>query len=167
MSYLGVTVDRMDTPQPFHIDIPQTDLDELGDRLARTRWPDELPGVGWSYGVTRGYLAELVEYWRTGYDWRAHEARLNAVPQFTADIDGQTIHFLHARSASPAAVPLLLLHGWPSTVADFLPLLPYLPAPETGPAFHAIRRRYRGSASPGPPANPAGTRGASRGQWPS
>ena len=74
--------------QPFTINIPQTDLDNLRDRLARTRWPDELPSVGWSYGVALGYLKELAEYWRTAYDWRAWEARLNQFPQFTTEIVG-------------------------------------------------------------------------------
>lgn len=144
----------MDTPQPFRIDVPQSDLDELDDRLARTRWPDELPGVGWSYGVSRDYLTEMVEYWRTGYDWRVHEARLNAVPQFTTDIDGQTIHFLHAHSDRTQTVPLLLLHGWPSTVADFLPLLPFLTAPEAGPAFHVVAPSLPGFGFSGPTGEP-------------
>src|SRR5690242_906038 len=87
-----------DAIRPFRIAIPQADLDDLRERLARTRWPDELPGAGWSYGVPLGYLKELAEHWRTGYDWRAWEAKLNALPQFTTTIDGQTIHFLHVRS---------------------------------------------------------------------
>jgi pimeloyl-ACP methyl ester carboxylesterase len=144
----------MDTPQRFRIDIPQADLDELHERLARTCWPDQLPDIGWSHGVHRDYLAELVDYWATSYDWRAHEARLNAVPQFTVEIDGQSIHFLHARSDRPDAVPLLLLHGWPSTVADFLPLLPYLTTPETGPAFHVVAPSLPGFGFSGPTREP-------------
>lgn len=89
------------TITPFRIDIPQEDLDELNFRLARTRWTDALPGVGWSYGVDRDYLIDLAEYWRTGYDWREHEARLNKVPQFVTEIDRQTVHFMHVRSPSP------------------------------------------------------------------
>src|SRR4029079_14592904 len=85
------------TIKPFAIDIPQADLDDLRDRLARTRWPDELPGGGWSRGVPLGYLKELADYWRTSYDWRNHEARLNQFPQFTTEIDGANIHFLHVR----------------------------------------------------------------------
>src|SRR5688572_20462323 len=81
--------------RPFLLAVPQADLDDLRDRLARTRWPDELPGVGWDYGVPLGYLKELAEYWRSGYDWREHEARLNEVPQLTTTIEGANVHFLH------------------------------------------------------------------------
>src|SRR5579883_1983796 len=124
--------------QPFHIAIPQHAFDDLHERLARTRWPDELPGVGWSRGVPLGYLKELAEYWRSGYDWRAHEAQLNAFPQFTTEIDGQTIHFLHVRSPEPDAQPLLITHGFPSSVAEFLTLIPLLTDPAEGQAFHVI-----------------------------
>ena len=86
--------------QPFTIAIPQADLDDLHERIAHTRWPNQLPVIGWSRGVSLDYLKELAEYWRTGYDWRKHEARLNEFPQFTTEIDGQTIHFLHVRSPS-------------------------------------------------------------------
>jgi len=82
---------------PFRVNVSQAELDDLAYRLARTRWPDELPGVGWSYGVSRTYLTDLVDYWRTSYDWRHHEARLNELPQFTTTIDGQNVHFLHVR----------------------------------------------------------------------
>ncbi|WP_285577593.1 epoxide hydrolase family protein [Actinoallomurus iriomotensis] len=121
-----------DDIRPYRVDVPQADLDDLNDRLARTRWPDELPGAGWSYGVPLARVRELAEYWRTGYDWRAHEARLNAFPQFTTVIDGERIHFLHVRSPEPAAMPLILSHGWPSTVADFLDLI----GPLSDPAAH-------------------------------
>src|SRR6266545_2003306 len=102
--------------QPFKVNIPQAALDDLRERLARTRWPGELPGIGWSRGVPLGYLRELAEYWRTSYDWRAHEARLNAFPQFTTEIDGQTIHFLHVRSPQPNALPLIITHGYPGSI---------------------------------------------------
>ena len=88
--------------RPFRIDIPQADLDDLRERLARTRWPAELPGAGWEAGVPLGYLKDLAAYWRTGYDWRAHEAQLNEFPQFTTVIDGQNVHFVHVRSPSRA-----------------------------------------------------------------
>lgn len=87
--------------RPFRIDVPQRDLDDLHDRLDRARWPDELPGVGWTYGVPSGYLRELVRYWRHAYDWRAAEVRMNAWPQFTTEIDGARVHFAHIRSPSP------------------------------------------------------------------
>jgi hypothetical protein len=90
---------------PFNIDIPQADLDDLSDRLARTRWPDELPGVGWAYGVPVSYLKDLAEYWRTSYDWRGYEAKLNGFPQFTTTIDGQNIHFLHTSTFCISAHP--------------------------------------------------------------
>ena len=98
--------------RPFRIAIPKADLDGLKQRLARTRWPDELPGVGWSRGVPLTYIKGLADYWRTSYDWRAAEARLNEFPQFTTTIDGQNIHFLHVRSPEPNALPLIVTHGW-------------------------------------------------------
>ncbi|MCP2334319.1 epoxide hydrolase family protein [Actinoalloteichus caeruleus] len=118
--------------RPFRIDVPQTQLDDLHDRLANTRWPDEVPGVGWSRGVPTSYLRELTEYWREHHDWRAREAELNRHPQFTTRIDGQNVHFLHVRSTEPGATPLLLLHGWPGTFADFLEVI----APLTDPRAH-------------------------------
>jgi hypothetical protein len=87
--------------QPFQVSIPKADLEDLQERLARTRWPGELPGVGWSRGVPLGHLEELTEYWQNGYDWRQWEAKLNEYPQFTTTIDGQNIHFLHVRSPEP------------------------------------------------------------------
>ncbi|HET8908163.1 MAG TPA: epoxide hydrolase [Ktedonobacterales bacterium] len=115
--------------KPFTISIPQEDLDDLRERLAHTRWPDELPGVGWSRGVPLGYLQELAEYWRTSYDWRAWEAKLNAFPQFSTEIDGQNIHFLHVRSPEPNALPLILTHGYPGSVVEFLEILSLLTDP--------------------------------------
>jgi epoxide hydrolase len=119
-------------PRPFRIEIPQGDLDDLRDRLARTRWPDELPDVGWSRGVPLGYLKELADYWRDGYDWRKYEAELNEFPQFTTTIDGQNIHFMHVRSPEPDALPLLIIHGWPYSVADFTGVI----GPLTNPREH-------------------------------
>jgi epoxide hydrolase len=91
--------------QPFEVKIPQADLDDLHERLARTRWPEELPGVGWSRGVPLGYLKDLTDYWANGFDWRRQEVKLNELPQFTTEIDGQNIHFLHVRSPEPGALP--------------------------------------------------------------
>ncbi|HEX7169445.1 MAG TPA: epoxide hydrolase N-terminal domain-containing protein, partial [Rubrobacter sp.] len=94
-----MTNDRPDAEiRPFRVEIPQADLDDLRERLARTRWADELPGVGWDRGVPLGYLKELAEYWRASYDWREHEAKLNELQQFVTTVDGQNIHFLHVRS---------------------------------------------------------------------
>ncbi len=87
-----------DTIRPFRIEIPEADVDDLHDRLASARWPGELPGTGWARGIPLGHLKELAGYWRTDYDWRAAEARLNSWPQFITEIDGQRIHFLHVRS---------------------------------------------------------------------
>jgi len=109
--------------RPFRIDVPQADLDDLRDRLARTRWPDQVPGSGWDYGIPVEYVRELAGYWRTGYDWRVHEARLNGFGQFTTTIDGQRIHFLHVRSASPGALPLIITHGWPGSVVEFMEII--------------------------------------------
>src|SRR5947208_5883219 len=106
--------------QPFKIAISQADLDNFRDRLARTRWPAQLPGDGWSRGVPVEYLKDLAEYWRTEFDWRAFEARLNAFDQFTAEIDGYEVHFLHVRSADPDALPLILTHGWPNSIVEFV-----------------------------------------------
>jgi epoxide hydrolase len=118
--------------KPFSIDVDQDDLDDLSERLARTRWPDELPNVDWEYGVPLDYLKELTEYWRTEYEWREHEATLNEFPQFTTSIDGQTIHFIHVRSEEPDALPLILSHGWPNTFTEFLDMV----GPLTDPAAH-------------------------------
>ncbi|WP_181773758.1 epoxide hydrolase family protein [Amycolatopsis pittospori] len=129
--------------RPFSIDIPQKQLDDLAARLEATRWPAELPGVGWSRGVPVGYLTELAEYWRTGFDWRAQEAALNAHPQFLTTLDGQNLHFLHVRSPEPDATPLILLHGWPGGVTDFLDVIGPLSDPrahggDPADAFHLV-----------------------------
>ncbi|HEY1671233.1 MAG TPA: epoxide hydrolase [Streptosporangiaceae bacterium] len=118
--------------EPFRIDVPQAELDELAARLAATRWPGEVTGAGTSYGMPLAVVQRLAERWRSGYDWRAHEAELNEIPQFTTVIDGQPIHFLHVRSPEPGARPLLLLHGWPGSVVEFLGLI----GPLTDPRAH-------------------------------
>jgi pimeloyl-ACP methyl ester carboxylesterase len=104
----------------FQAEVPQAELDELQRRLESVRWPDQLPEVEWSYGVERERLRNLMEYWRTSYDWRNFEARLNAHPQYVTEIDGQRIHFIHAKTTG---IPLLLLHGWPGAASDFLELI--------------------------------------------
>jgi pimeloyl-ACP methyl ester carboxylesterase len=121
-----------DAIRPFRIDIGQADLDDLRDRLGRTRWPDQLPGVGWDYGIALDDVRGLAEYWRAGYDWRAWERRLNSFPQFTTEIDGQTVHFLHVRSGSPGALPLIMTHGWPGSIVEFTEVV----GPLTDPGAH-------------------------------
>ncbi len=126
--------------RPYRISIPQADVDDLRDRLARTRWARDLPGTGWERGVPVAYLRELAGYWAAEFDWRAQEATLNAYPQFITTIDGASVHFLHVRSAEPGATPLLLLHGWPGSIVEFLDMI----GPLTNPAAmtEGDRRRF-------------------------
>ena len=129
--------------RPFELEIPQAELDDLRERLARTRWPNELPGGAWSRGVPLGYLRELAEHWRTRYDWREHEARLNEYPQFTTTIDGANVHLLHIRSAEPDALPLIMTHGWPGSIVEFLDVIEPLTDPRShggdpADAFHLV-----------------------------
>lgn len=131
--------------EPFTIDIPQADLDDLADRLARTRWPDELPGVGWDYGIPLARMKELADHWRTAYDWRKHEARLNELPQYTTEIDGQNIHFVHVRSTREDALPLILTHGWPGSFLEFLDVIQPLSA-----EFHLVIPSIPGFGFSGP-----------------
>ena len=154
--------------EEFRISIPQADLDDLADRLARTRWPSSLPGAawdhgapgaGWERGVPVGYLRELVEYWRDGFDWRAQEARLNSYPQYTTWIDGQKIHFLHVKSPEPDAAPLLLLHGWPGSVVEFTRVIGPLSDPRahgdgSAPAFDLVIPSLPGFGFSGPVTEP-------------
>ncbi len=109
--------------EPYRIEIADADLDDLRDRLARTRWPERETVNDWSQGVPLAYAQELCEYWRTDYDWRRAEAQLGAVPQFRTELDGLGVHFLHARSPHPDALPLLLTHGWPGSVAEFIKVI--------------------------------------------
>jgi epoxide hydrolase len=141
--------------RPFRIDVPQADLDDLRDRLARTRWPDELPDVGWRRGVPLGYLKELAAYWRDGYDWRKHESRLNEHPQFTTTIDGANVHFLHVRSPEPDALPLIVTHGWPGSIVEFLDIIGPLADPrahggDPADAFHLVIPSIPGFGLSGP-----------------
>ena len=115
--------------EPFTIAIPEAALSDLRDRLARTRWPDEVEGAGWDYGTSLPYLRELVEHWRERFDWRAQERRLNALHHFRAEVDGLRLHFVHERGRGPRPIPLLLLHGWPSTFWQLAPLAALLADP--------------------------------------
>jgi epoxide hydrolase len=156
--------------RPFRIDVPQADLDDLQERLARTRWADELPldtsgpqtgpvPPGWEYGVPVAYVKDLVEHWQHHYDWRAWEARLNRYPQFTTTIDGQRIHFLHLRSPQPEAIPLILTHGWPNTFLEYVDLIGPLTDPRghdaaAADAFHLVVPSLPGFAFSGPTGEP-------------
>jgi epoxide hydrolase len=119
-------------PRPFLIEVPGSELAELRDRLARVRWAPEPHGGADGYGVPVARVRELVEYWRDRYDWRAWEARINGHPQFTTTIDGANVHFLHIRSPEPASLPLVLSHGWPGSVAEYLNVI----GPLTDPRQH-------------------------------
>ncbi|HEY7261564.1 MAG TPA: epoxide hydrolase [Trebonia sp.] len=122
--------------RPFRVDISQRSLDDLRDRLSRTRWTDEIPAPGASedYGVSLAWVRELAGYWKDGFNWRAYEERLNSHPQFVTEVDGQDIHFLHVKSPEPDAVPLILTHGWPGSVIEFLDLI----GPLTDPRAHGL-----------------------------
>ncbi|GIF20751.1 pimeloyl-ACP methyl ester carboxylesterase [Actinoplanes tereljensis] len=128
----------------FEVHVSEADLDDLRDRLGRTRWPDELPGSGWDYGIPLERVQHLAAAWQN-YDWRRHEARLNAYPQFTTTIDGENVWFLHIRSADPNALPLILTHGWPGSPVEFLDLIPLLT-----PHFHLVIPAIPGYSFSGP-----------------
>lgn len=119
-------------PKPFRIEIPQAELADLGQRLRRTRWSEPETVGDWSQGVPLAYMQDICRYWADGYDWRATEARLNGLPQFHMAIDGVPIHFIHVRSPRPTALPLIITHGWPGSVIEYLKVI----APLTDPASH-------------------------------
>ena len=115
--------------QSFQINVPHAVLDDLQKRLADTRWPDEVEGVGWDYGTNLGYMKELVAYWQNNYDWRKQEAQLNKFAWFKAEVDGQEIRFIHERGKGPNPTPLILFHGWPDSICRYLKLIPMLTDP--------------------------------------
>ncbi len=115
--------------KPFKVDVPQSEVDALRSRLAATRWAPEIDNDDWSAGVNGAYLRELVAYWQDGFDWRAQEARINAFPQFRAEVDGVPIHFIHVRGTGPDPVPIVLNHGWPWTFWDFKDVISRLADP--------------------------------------
>ncbi|QKG71464.1 epoxide hydrolase family protein [Erythrobacter mangrovi] len=125
---------------PFHLDIPQDDLVRLADRLDQTRWPEEEPVDDWSQGTKLAALKELVAYWRIEYDWRRCEKRLNEIGQFTTNIDGLSVHFLHKKSSRADALPLIITHGWPGSVVEFLGVIDELaePSDPQAMAFHVV-----------------------------
>ena len=141
--------------KPFRLDVPDSDLADLHTRLDLTRWPDELPGVGWAYGVPKDYLQELVAYWRHDYDWRKAEARLNEWPQYTTTIDGANVHFAHVRSPEPDATPLIITHGWPGSIVEFTDVAGPLSDPrayggDPADAFHLVIPSIPGFGLSGP-----------------
>ena len=117
------------TPASFELRVPDDAIAELRERLARTRFPDQAPDAPWAYGTDVAYLRELVEYWRTAFDWRVEEARLNAFPQFKMPLHDIDVHFLHVPGKGPSPQPLLLLHGWPGSIFEFLEIIPRLTDP--------------------------------------
>lgn len=156
----------VDVITSFRLEIPQAEIDDLQERLARTRWPERETVPDWSQGIPLEYLQELCAYWRSAYDWRRCEARLNATPQFRTEIDGLGIHYLHARSPHTNALPLLLTHGWPGSVGEFLKVIgPLVDPPAYGgdasDASTSFARRFRATASVTSPPSPAGAPGGS------
>ncbi len=129
--------------RPFRFQFSDQVISDMHQRIDLTRWPDQVNDADWSYGMERGYLQELVAYWRQQFDWRAAEARLNAFDQYLLDVDGLDIHFIHQRSPHPNATPLLMCHGWPGSIVEFLKVIPRLTEPErfggrVEDAFHVV-----------------------------
>ena len=115
--------------QPYKIEIPGSVLDDLNSRLERTRWPDELPDTGWDYGSNLDYVRELVEYWRTEFDWHAQEKLINSFSHFKSAVDGLNIHFIHEKGKGPNPMPLVITHGWPGTFFEMYKVIPMLSDP--------------------------------------
>lgn len=155
-NFLGSNDNKSDERiRPFRIDVPQNELNDLRDRLDRTRLPDEIPGVEWNYGIPSGYMKELIDYWQTSYDWRKQENQLNEFPQFLTTIDGTNVHFIHVRSPEPDALPLILTHGWPGSIVEFLDVIAPLTDPrshvgDSADAFHLVIPSIPGFGFSGP-----------------
>jgi pimeloyl-ACP methyl ester carboxylesterase len=144
--------------EPFRLDVPESELADLRERLRRTRWPEAATADGWAQGVPLDYLQDLCAYWADGYDWRRLEARLNALGQFRTTIDGLGIHFLHVRSPHPGALPLVLTHGWPGSVVEFLDVVgPLTDPPDPADAFHVVCPSLPGYGFSDRPAGPGWT----------
>jgi pimeloyl-ACP methyl ester carboxylesterase len=128
--------------EPFSLHVSDLVLEDLRQRIRRTRWPDQLAGIGWDQGTELSYLRELLAYWADGFDWRARERELNQLPHYRAELDRLGIHFIYQRAQAPNAIPLVLTHGWPSSFLELLPLLPLLTDPAghgiPGPPFHVV-----------------------------
>ena len=115
--------------KPFEMHVAEDVLDDLGHRLSNTRWPDEIPDTGWDYGSNLKYMMELVEYWRTDFNWRAQEKLINSFDHFMVDVEGQAIHFIHERGTGPNPMPLILTHGWPGSFFEMHKIIPLLADP--------------------------------------
>jgi len=149
---------RADSIVPYRIDVAEPVLTDLNERLARTRFPSEIEGSGWDYGTNLAYLKELVAYWRTKFDWRAQEQKLNQLAQFKTTIDGVEIHFVHQKSSHPGATPLVLIHGWPGSFVEFVKVIGPLTEPtrfggKAEDAFHVVALSLPGYGLSGKPRN--------------
>jgi pimeloyl-ACP methyl ester carboxylesterase len=138
--------------RPFKMHVPDPVLIDLRRRLAEANWPDQLPGTTWEYGADIKKVRELADYWQKGYDWRAQEAKINQFDQFTTEIDGQQIYFIHQRSPRPDAIPLMLIHGWPGSILEFQKLIGPLthPKDKNSPAFDVVIPSLPGFGYSGP-----------------
>jgi hypothetical protein len=152
MMWLEVLMTVMDEELvAFRIEVPDDDITDLHNRLDNARWAPQPRGGDQGYGVTNAFVRELVRYWREEYDWRAWESRLNEHPQFTTTLDGANVHFLHIRSPEPHALPLMLVHGWPGSVAEYLDVIGPLSDPRShglGPAVERLLWPRAGRAAP-------------------
>ncbi|MCQ6561263.1 epoxide hydrolase family protein [Paenibacillus mendelii] len=158
------TMKDLNEIRPFRMETSQAELDDLNNRLALTRWPDEISGAGWNYGTPLSFVKEMTAYWRTSFDWRKQEARLNEYPQFTTTIDGANVHFFHITSPEPTAMPLMLIHGWPGSPVEFLDLIGPLTDPasyggDAADAFHLVIPSIPGFGLSGPTTEAGWTSG--------
>lgn len=145
--------------EPFRIEMPDDEIDDLRARIRATRWPDELPDSGWSYGTDLGVLRKVARYWADEYDWRTHEAALNELPQFLTTVQGQRVHFVHVRSPHDDALPLVLTHGWPGSFMEFTKVIGPLVDPtahggDAADAFHVVVPSLPGYGFSGPTTEP-------------
>lgn len=144
---------------PFKINVPDSVLTDLRERLVQTRYPSEIDNSGWDYGTNLAYLKELVAYWQTAFNWREQERRLNSLPQFKTSIDGIDIHFVHQRSSQANATPLVLIHGWPGSVFEFTKVIDRFTDPtrfgaDASDAFHVVALSLPGYGFSGKPRVP-------------
>ena len=144
---------------PFQVHIKQDVLEDLRNRLKDTRWPDEIPGSGWDYGSNLAYVKELVDYWIEEFDWREQEAKMNRYTQFITQVDGLDVHYIHERGQGPDPLPLLLIHGWPGSITEFLDFIPLLTDPVShgghpNDSFDVVAPSLPGYGFSGKPTSP-------------